>query len=232
MAYRQQLYSVLAASDPTVHVLNYDCLTYAGTPPIWPTWQRRYRFVLATLPTAAVRRYGAGVQAVVNFAAESHVDRSIHDSEPFVRTNILGTQVLLDVAREFRVPRFVQISTDEVYGSLGDSGFFTEDTPLAPNSPYSASKASADLLVRSYIHTFGMNAVITRCSNNYGPYQFPEKLIPLFISNLLRDESVPVYGDGKTSATGSTSATIAGLSSWFGGTAARSVQHRRPLRTH
>jgi dTDP-glucose 4,6-dehydratase len=137
-----------------------------------------------------------GVSSVVNFAAESHVDRSIHDSGPFVRTNVQGTQVLLDAAREFRLTRYLQVSTDEVYGSLGPTGYFTEDTPLAPNSPYSASKAAADLLVCSYVHTFGLPAVITRCSNNYGPCQFPEKLLPLFIANLLRDEPVPVYGDG------------------------------------
>jgi dTDP-glucose 4,6-dehydratase len=133
---------------------------------------------------------------VINFAAESHVDRSILDSGPFLRTNVLGTQILLDVARQKGIERFVQVSTDEVYGSLGPSGYFTETTPLDPSSPYSASKASADMLVKAYVHTFGMNAVITRCSNNYGPYQFPEKLIPLFISNLMRDQSVPVYGDG------------------------------------
>jgi dTDP-glucose 4,6-dehydratase len=109
---------------------------------------------------------------------------------------VLGTQVLLDAAKEFGVQRYVQVSTDEVYGSLGPTGYFTEETPLAPNSPYAASKAAADLLVRSYVHTFGLNAVITRCSNNYGPYQFPEKLIPLFVSNLLSDQPVPVYGDG------------------------------------
>jgi dTDP-glucose 4,6-dehydratase len=137
-----------------------------------------------------------GVHSVVHFAAESHVDRSIMDSAPFVRTNVVGTQVLLDVARARRVQRFVQVSTDEVYGSLGATGAFTEETPLAPNSPYAASKAAADLMVRSYVHTFGLPAMITRCSNNYGPYQFPEKIIPLFISNLLRDEPVPVYGDG------------------------------------
>jgi dTDP-glucose 4,6-dehydratase len=135
-------------------------------------------------------------RAVLNFAAESHVDRSIQDSGPFIRTNVTGTQVLLDAAREFKVPRYLQVSTDEVYGSLGETGAFTEETPLAPNSPYSASKAAADLLVRAYVHTFGLPAVITRCSNNYGPYQFPEKLIPLFIANLMRDEPVPVYGDG------------------------------------
>src|SRR5262249_30501389 len=124
-------------------------------------------------------------------------DRSIQDSGPFVRTNVLGTQVLLDAAREFGVERFVNVSTDEVYGSLGPTGYFTEATPLAPSSPYSASKAAADLLAASYHHTFGLPVLITRCSNNYGPYQFPEKLIPLFVTNLLRDERVPVYGDGQ-----------------------------------
>jgi dTDP-glucose 4,6-dehydratase len=125
------------------------------------------------------------------------VDRSIQDSGPFVRTNVLGTQVLLDAAREFEVSRYVQVSTDEVYGSLGPTGLFTEETPLHPNSPYSASKAGADVLVMAYQHTFDkFNAVITRCSNNYGPYQFPEKLIPLFVTNLLADRPVPVYGDG------------------------------------
>jgi dTDP-glucose 4,6-dehydratase len=137
-----------------------------------------------------------GVTDVINFAAESHVDRSIQDSGPFVRTNVIGTQILLDAAREFGVQKYVQVSTDEVYGSLGPTGAFTEETPLHPNSPYSASKAGADLLVQAYQHTFGLPAVITRCSNNYGPYQFPEKLIPLFVTNLLNDEPVPVYGDG------------------------------------
>jgi dTDP-glucose 4,6-dehydratase len=139
----------------------------------------------------------SGVQSLIHMAAESHVDRSIQDSGPFVRTNVLGTQVLLDAAREHGIQKLVHVSTDEVYGSLGNEGFFTEDTPLAPNSPYAASKAASDLLVRSYVHTFNLPAVITRCSNNYGPYQFPEKLIPLFITNLLRDEPIPVYGDGQ-----------------------------------
>jgi dTDP-glucose 4,6-dehydratase len=134
---------------------------------------------------------------VVNFAAESHVDRSILDSGPFVQTNIVGTQVLLDAARKANVPRYVQVSTDEVYGSLGKDGLFSEETPLAPNSPYSSSKAAADLLVRAYCHTFGFPGIITRCSNNYGPYQFPEKLIPLFVSNALADQSLPVYGTGQ-----------------------------------
>ncbi|HUQ72212.1 MAG TPA: dTDP-glucose 4,6-dehydratase [Planctomycetaceae bacterium] len=134
--------------------------------------------------------------AVVNFAAESHVDRSILDSGPFVQTNIVGTQVLLDACRKASVPQFVQVSTDEVYGSLGTDGAFTEETPLASNSPYSASKAAADLLVRAYCHTFGFPGIITRCSNNYGPYQFPEKVIPLFIANALAGQPLPVYGTG------------------------------------
>src|SRR5262249_52251025 len=145
----------------------------------------------------AVRRSMAGVECVFHLAAESHVDRSIMDSSPFVRTNVIGTQVLLECARAAGVKRFVHVSTDEVYGSLGESGYFTEQTPLAPNSPYAASKAASDLLVRAYVHTLGFPAIITRCSNNYGPYQFPEKLIPLFITNLMRDQSVPVYGDGR-----------------------------------
>ncbi len=186
--------------DGNVQVVNLDALTYAGNPDNLTdvAASPRYRFVRADITDRdAVRSVlRTGVDAVVNFAAESHVDRSIHDSGPFVRTNVLGTQILLDAAREFKVGRFVQISTDEVYGSLGPTGYFTENTPLAPNSPYAASKTAADLLVRSYVHTFGMPAVITRCSNNYGPYQYPEKLLPLFITNLLHDQPVPVYGDG------------------------------------
>jgi dTDP-glucose 4,6-dehydratase len=138
-----------------------------------------------------------GFDAIVNFAAESHVDRSINDATPFLRTNVLGTQCLLDAAREAKVPRYVQVSTDEVYGTLGpDDPAFSETTSLAPNSPYAASKASADFLVRAAHHTHGLDTVITRCSNNYGPYQFPEKLIPLFITNALADIALPVYGDG------------------------------------
>ena len=135
--------------------------------------------------------------AVVNFAAESHVDRSLLDTGPFIRTNVVGTQVLLDACRAAKVPRYVQVSTDEVYGSLRPTGLFTEETPLAPNSPYSASKAAADMLVRAYHHSFHFPAIITRCSNNYGPYQFPEKLLPLFITNLLANEQVAQsYGKG------------------------------------
>lgn len=190
----------LLDTDPSQPIVNFDALTYAGNLANLQDVEGhpRYRFVRGNITDrAAVRRVlEEGVCGVINFAAESHVDRSIHDSGPFLHTNVLGTQVLLDAAREFKVAKYVQVSTDEVYGSLGDTGAFTEETPLAPNSPYSASKAAADLLVRSYVHTFHMPAVITRCSNNYGPYQFPEKIIPLFISNLLRDEPVPVYGDG------------------------------------
>jgi dTDP-glucose 4,6-dehydratase len=190
----------LLETDPVLQVLNFDGLTYAGNLANLAdlAGNSRYRFVHGDITNReAVRRaVGERVSAIVNFAAESHVDRSIHDTGPFVRTNVLGTQILLDAAREFKVPRYLQVSTDEVYGSLGPTGSFTEETPLAPNSPYAASKASADHLVHSYVHTFGLPAIITRCSNNYGPYQFPEKLIPLFITNLLRDEPVPVYGDG------------------------------------
>jgi dTDP-glucose 4,6-dehydratase len=191
----------LLETDPDAQVINYDRLTYAGNLENLAdlAGNPRYRFVHGDITDRGRVReaLGGGVSALVHFAAESHVDRSIHDSGPFVHTNVLGTQVLLDAAREFGVPRFVNVSTDEVYGSLGPTGAFTEQTPLAPNSPYAASKAAADLLVRAAVHTFGLPAVITRCSNNYGPYQFPEKLIPLFITNLLRDQAVPVYGDGQ-----------------------------------
>jgi dTDP-glucose 4,6-dehydratase len=136
------------------------------------------------------------IDAVVHFAAESHVDRSIHGAAVFVTTNVLGTQVLLDAAREQKVGKFLHVSTDEVYGSLGATGKFTESSPLHPNSPYAASKAGSDLLVLAAAHTFGFPAVITRCSNNYGPYQFPEKLIPLMIANATDDKPLPVYGEG------------------------------------
>jgi dTDP-glucose 4,6-dehydratase len=136
------------------------------------------------------------IDAVVHFAAESHVDRSIHGAAVFVTTNVLGTQVLLDAAREQKVGKFLHVSTDEVYGSLGATGKFTESTPLHPNSPYAASKAGSDLLVLAAAHTFGFPALITRCSNNYGPYQFPEKLIPLIIANATDDKPLPVYGKG------------------------------------
>jgi dTDP-glucose 4,6-dehydratase len=140
-----------------------------------------------------------GIRQVVNFAAESHVDRSIHGSGPFVQANVVGTQVLLDVARAKGVEKFLQVGTDEVYGTLPEDRpeeKFTEQTPLAPNSPYSASKAAADCMVRAYFHTFNLPVLMTRCSNNYGPYQFPEKLIPLFVTNLMEGKKVPLYGDG------------------------------------
>lgn len=190
----------LLATDPDVRIVNFDVLTYAGNLQNLAeiAAHPRYSFIRGDVADRdAVRSVmQRNITDVIHFAAESHVDRSIQDSGPFIRTNVIGTQVLLDAAREFKISKYVQVSTDEVYGSLGPTGLFTEETPLAPNSPYSASKASADLLVRSYVHTFHMPAVITRCSNNYGPYQFPEKLIPLFIANLLADQPVPVYGDG------------------------------------
>lgn len=184
-----------------VEIVNIDLLTYAGNPENLADLDSdsRYTFEKGDI---ADRQFINGlfekyaIDAVVNFAAESHVDRSILDSGPFVQTNIVGTQVLLDASRQAQVGRYLQVSTDEVYGSLGDDGFFTEETPIAPNSPYSASKAAADMLVRSYFHTHNFPAVITRCSNNYGPFQFPEKLIPLFISNAQNDLQLPVYGTG------------------------------------
>jgi dTDP-glucose 4,6-dehydratase len=185
---------------PDYHVVNLDALTYAGNLENLRDIDQmsNYTFVKGDIGDVSVVRsiMESGIDVVVNFAAESHVDRSILDPFAFTRTNILGTQQLLEAAREFKVKKFVQVSTDEVYGSLGPSGFFTEETPLAPNSPYSASKASADLLVRAYHETYGLPVNITRCSNNYGPYQFPEKLIPLMISNALEDKPLPVYGDG------------------------------------
>ena len=189
-------------SYPDLEVTNLDALTYAGNPDNLAGLdaEPRYRFVrgdIADRPLV-MNLLAEGFDAVVNFAAESHVDRSIDDATPFLRTNVVGTQCLLDAARAAGTPRFVQVSTDEVYGTLGPHDPpFTETTPLTPNSPYAASKAGADLLVRAAHHTHGMDTVITRCSNNYGPYQFPEKLIPLFITNALADVPLPVYGDGR-----------------------------------
>lgn len=190
----------LLEAEPDVHIVNFDCLSYAGNLGNLEdiAHHPRYEFCKGDIadPEAVHEVMAGEIDSVINFAAESHVDRSIQNAGPFIHANVLGTQVLLDAARMFGVKRYVQISTDEVYGSLGPTGAFTEETPLAPNSPYAASKAAADLLVRSYCHTFNMPALITRCSNNYGPWQFPEKIIPLFVSNLLRNEPVPVYGDG------------------------------------
>ena len=177
----------------------FDALTYSGTLTNLESVKdsSRFRFVEGDIRDAsAVSRALPGHDAVVHLAAESHVDRSVHDSRIFVETNVLGTQVLLNQAISLDIPRFVHISTDEVYGSI-DQGSWDEEQPPLPNSPYSASKASSDLLVRSYHVTHGLNASITRCSNNYGPHHFPEKLIPLFVTNLLEGNKVPLYGDGE-----------------------------------
>jgi dTDP-glucose 4,6-dehydratase len=193
----------LLDTDPDYSVINVDKLTYAGNLENLSglSSSPRYHFIRADIADASAMEQliGKGVETIVNFAAESHVDRSIEDPDAFIKTNILGTVVLLEALRKVfpkRKIRFLHVSTDEVYGSLGESGAFTEETPLAPNSPYSASKASADMMVRAYHHTFGLPALTTRCSNNYGPYQFPEKLIPLMISNALEDKELPIYGDG------------------------------------
>ncbi|UCC32192.1 MAG: dTDP-glucose 4,6-dehydratase, partial [Phycisphaerales bacterium] len=183
-----------------VQVLALDALTYAGNLENLSDCanEPRYRFIRGDIcnAEALVPVFKDGLDAVVNFAAESHVDRSILGAQEFIRTNVGGVQVLLDLAQKYGAQLFLQVSTDEVYGSLGPTGKFTEQTPIAPNSPYSASKAAADLLVQAYHRTFELPTVITRCSNNYGPYQFPEKLIPLFVTNLLEGKKVPLYGDG------------------------------------
>ena len=190
------------AERPDWTVVNYDALTYSGNLENLADLERdgRHRFIRGDIRDfAATRAALDGCDEVVHFAAESHVDRSIQDSSPFITTNVQGTQILLDAARDAGVARFVHVSTDEVYGSLPldrTDLLFTEETPLAPNSPYAASKAASDLLVRAAHHTFGMDAVITRCSNNFGPWQFPEKVIPLFVSNLIEGKPVPLYGDG------------------------------------
>jgi dTDP-glucose 4,6-dehydratase len=184
---------------PDYRIVNFDALTYAGNPENLKGVRddARHTFVKGNIEDeAAVRKVMRGVDAVVHFAAESHVDRSIIDAQPFLTTNVMGTHVMLSAARDLSVERFIHISTDEVYGSLGDEGRFTEETPLMPNSPYAASKASGDLLVRAYHETYRLPAVIIRPSNNYGPYQFPEKFIPLMITNLLENKAVPVYGKG------------------------------------
>jgi dTDP-glucose 4,6-dehydratase len=196
---------LLAEARPDWHVVNLDALTYAGNLENLTSVEDRagYEFVHGdiTSPEDVARAFDAvsapGLPViVVHFAAESHVDRSIRWPLPSVNTNVVGTQVLLDESRRREIARFVHVSTDEVYGSLGEEGYFTEETPLAPNSPYSASKAGSDMLVRAAFHTHGLETLITRCSNNYGPYQFPEKLIPLMIANATDDQPLPVYGDG------------------------------------
>jgi dTDP-glucose 4,6-dehydratase len=185
---------------PAHTIINIDKLTYAGNLDNLKDVEgnHRYFFVRGDIADSecVTRIIDDGVDAIVNFAAESHVDRSIEDAGIFLKTNVLGTQVLLEAGRRKGIKRFIQVSTDEVYGSLGPEGSFAEDSPLKPNSPYAASKTAADLLVRAYYKTFGFPGIITRCSNNYGPYQFPEKLIPLFITNALAQEPLPLYGDG------------------------------------
>ncbi len=197
---------MLVARDHPARVVALDKLTYAGNIANIGDLLEAHpdRLVFEKADICDTERMSAvfdehKVSHVINFAAESHVDRSILGSGPFVTTNVVGTQVLLDLAKAAGVERFLQVSTDEVYGTLPENEpdvKFTEETPLAPNSPYSASKAAADCLVRSYFETFGMPVLTTRCSNNYGPYQFPEKLIPLFVTNLMEGKQVPLYGDG------------------------------------
>ncbi|MBK7188087.1 MAG: dTDP-glucose 4,6-dehydratase [bacterium] len=182
-------------------VVNLDLLTYAGNLENLAGCEDdpRYRFVRGDIRDRDLLRallQQEAIDAVVHFAAESHVDRSVEGPEVFITTNVLGTEILLEESRAAGVRKFVMVSTDEVYGSLGSEGYFTESSPLAPNSPYAASKAAADLLCRAFFKTFGFPVVVTRCSNNYGPYQFPEKLIPLMIANALEGKPLPVYGDG------------------------------------
>ncbi|MBX9938519.1 MAG: dTDP-glucose 4,6-dehydratase [Candidatus Obscuribacterales bacterium] len=208
----------LLETHPDYEIINLDAETYAGHRENLADVDKnpKYKLVVGRVEDEKLvdeivsgKKFGT-IDGIINLAAESHVDRSISDPFVFVKSNVMGTHVLLDAAfrhglkagasqpykPEDYTIKYVQVSTDEVYGSLGPEGLFTEETPLQPNSPYSASKASADMLCRAYFHTYGMPTVITRCSNNYGPYQHPEKLIPLFITNLLKGEKVPVYGDG------------------------------------
>ena len=182
-------------------IINLDKLTYAGNLENLKSSQakKNYHFVRGDIANSDLVNFifeKFKIKYVVNFAAESHVDRSISGSEIFFRTNVIGTNVLLETARKFEVEKFLQVSTDEVYGSLGKEGLFSENTPLSPNSPYASSKAAADMMALAFHHTFGMPVVVTRCSNNYGPFQFPEKLIPLMIINSLNNKKLPVYGDG------------------------------------
>lgn len=187
---------------PSYGIVNYDLLTYAGNLENLKDIEshENYTFVKGDINNRELVDHLVkyhDIDVIVNFAAESHVDRSITEPDIFIKSNVLGTQALLDVAKANNLKKYVQVSTDEVYGSLGEIGYFTEETPLDPNSPYSASKAGADMLVSAYHETFGMNVNITRCSNNYGPYHFPEKLIPLMVTNALEGKELPIYGDGK-----------------------------------
>lgn len=193
---------LLIAERPEWEIINFDALTYSGNfDNVADLSPHRHHFIHGDIATVdqVLEGLPENCDAIVNFAAESHVDRSILSAGPFLRTNIIGTQILLDAARERGVKRFVQVSTDEVMGSLNenDPACFNEDSPFAPNSPYAASKAAAEHLVRASHHTFGLDTVITRCGNNYGPRQFPEKFLPLAITNAIKDEPIPLYGDGK-----------------------------------
>jgi len=189
------------SEHPDCFIVNLDKLTYAGNLENLAGFENHpnHKFIKGdicdgSLVANIIDEYK--IDVIINFAAESHVDRSITAPKVFIETNVVGTLTLLEVAHNKKLERFIQISTDEVYGELGPTGKFTEDTPLAPNSPYSASKAAADHLVKAFGHTWGLKYNITRCSNNYGPYQFPEKMIPLMINNALKDKELPVYGDG------------------------------------
>ncbi|MHC4264967.1 MAG: dTDP-glucose 4,6-dehydratase [Planctomycetota bacterium] len=192
---------MVLSEQPHILVVNLDKLTYAGNLENLEGFleHSNHKFIKGDicdgcLVEKVIDDYH--INSIINFAAESHVDRSITASKVFIETNVTGTLTLLEAARDKRVDRFIQISTDEVYGALGPEGKFSEQTPLSPNSPYSASKAAADHLVKSFGHTWGLNYNITRCSNNYGEYQFPEKMIPLMINNALNNKDLPVYGDG------------------------------------
>ncbi len=187
---------------PDIKIVNFDALTYAGNLENLTDCENKpnYIFVKGNITNKEEVDYIFSkykFKWVINFAAESHVDKSILNPMAFAETNFIGVCNLLDSSRKNDVSLFIQVSTDEVYGSLGDSGYFTENSPIKPNSPYAASKAAADLMIRAYFKTYGFPAIITRCCNNYGPYQFPEKLIPLVITNALEDKPIPVYGDGK-----------------------------------
>jgi dTDP-glucose 4,6-dehydratase len=192
---------ILLAEMPSCQIVNLDALTYAGNMDnLQGLDSARHTFVHGDIanPEDVMRALSDDTDAIVNIAAETHVDRSISSAADFLRTNIIGTQILLDAARMKNVKRFLQVSTDEVMGSLPEdnASFFTESSPFAPNSPYAASKASAEHMVRAAHHTFGLDTVITRCGNNYGPRQFPEKFLPLMLANAMEDQSIPVYGDG------------------------------------
>ncbi|WJE53841.1 dTDP-glucose 4,6-dehydratase [Bacillus cereus] len=192
----------LVKKYPHYNIINYDALTYCGNLMNLEEIEgkKNYRFIKGDIQNKEFIQYVINefkIYSIVNFAAESHVDRSITNPQIFYSTNILGTTTLLEAALANQIEKFIQISTDEVYGSLGETGFFAENTPLNPNSPYSSSKVSADLIALAYWKTYGLHVIITRCSNNYGPYQYPEKLIPLMITNALENKSLPVYGTGK-----------------------------------